>query len=270
MADEYKNIGEILSRKRTELKKELEQISEEIKVSQEYLRAIEEGDFKALPSIIYYKLFVRAYAQELGLDGNQLLEEHDIVDHSAEKIEAEDPGKKVEPKKRRRPESETPLLKIGLILAILVIIVFIIILVFVPHNNNESESSDLNRSQEAVENILDTLPISANDTTNMEESKPAEELPMRLSVLAKDSCWIMVAADGDTVLKNTLQGGARRNYTADYRFLISMGNPNNIELRINDTLLKNISDRGGVVKGFEINRQNKSGLFEIPEDSLAQ
>jgi cytoskeletal protein RodZ len=271
MVDEYKNIGEILSRKRAELNKELEQISEEIKVSLEYLKAIERGDFKALPSVIYYKLFVRAYAQELGLDGNQLLEEHEIEDHSTEKPELDGNGKQGEVKKRRRPESETPLLKIGIFLAIIVIIAFAIIIIFVPRSNQEIETGDSDQADEVIETLPDSQSILAEDTTPVQDTTPVVELPMKLDVyIPGDSSWLVVAADGDTVLGNTLYTGARRSYTADYRFLITMGNPYSVELRINDTLLRDISNGGKVVKGFEINRLNKEDLFYNPEDSLAQ
>jgi len=271
MADEYKKIGETLGRKRVELQKEFEEISEIIKVSPEYLKAIESGDVKALPSIIYYKLFVRAYAQELGLDGNKLLEEYEIEDKSVERNGETDEVKNEDVKNRRRPESETPLLKIGIILAAIVIVVFALIIILVPSDDNNGEPDDMERTEEVTEPVQDTQAVITDKKAVVEESIPVENLPMRLGLLVtKDSCWIAVAADGDTVLENVLHRGARRNYTADYRFQVSMGNPYNVELRINDTLLKDISNKSGVIKGFEINRLNKSDLFYIPEDSLAQ
>ncbi len=270
MPDDYKDIGNKLRQKRKELGKEIDEISEVIKVSSEYLKAIENGDFKALPSTVYYKLFVRSYAQELGLDGNQLLEQFEIEDESVEGDDESVSEKKSAVKKRRRPESETPLLKIGIILAVVVIIVFIIIIILVPREEKKAGTGDLGQTIEKAEIIPDSHSVSLNDTTSVEDTAASIEPPMTLSIFIKDSCWIMVAADGDTVLKNTLQSGARRSYTADYRFLISMGNPYNVDLKINDTLLRDISNRGRVVKGFEINRLNKADLFYIPEDSLVQ
>ena len=271
MPDEYKDIGNKLGQKRKELGKEIDEISEIIKVSSEYLKAIEKGDFKALPSIVYYKLFVRSYAQELGLDGNQLLEQFEIEDESVEGDDGSVSEKKTAVKKRRRPESETPLLKIGIILAIIVIIAFIIIIMLVPHNDKIGRTGNVEENIDTIESNPDSQSLLMQNVAPPEDSTPQPvELPMRLSIFIKDSCWIMVAADGDTVLKNTLQSGARRSYTADYRFLISMGNPYNVDLKINDMLLRDISNQGRVVKGFEINRLNKADLFYIPEDSLAE
>jgi len=270
MPDKYIEIGNSLRKKRIELGKELEEISEAIKVSTEYLKAIESGNFKTLPSIVYFKLFVRSYAQEMGIDGNKLLEEFDDADEALDSEDKFISDKQKPVIKRSRPENETPLLKIGLILAIVVIIVFAAIIIFVPREEQESETGDLGQTDGVTEINSDSQSVLIGDTTALEETAPEVNVPMRLGILIKDSCWIVVAADGDTVLENTLQSGIRKSYTADYRFLISIGNPYNVELRINDTLLRDFSNQGRVVKGFEINRLNKADLFYIPEDSLVE
>ncbi len=271
MQDEYINIGNKLSQRRKELGKELDEISEMIKVSAEYLKAIEKGDFEALPSVVYYKLFVRSYAQELGLDGNQLLEEFEVNDESVEADENSASEKKDDIKRRRRPESETPLLKIGLILGLVVIIVFVIIIIFVPSGDKKPETAALGQNIDTVENIADNQAVPVEDTTTSENSAPLPvELPMKLGITINETSWTLVIADGDTVLNHNLETGSTRSYNADYRFVISMGNPYGVELKINDTLLRDISVRGRPVKGLEINRLNKADYFYIPEDSLAE
>jgi len=271
MPDEYLNIGDKLSQKRKELGKELTNISEVIKVSVEYLKAIEKGDFKSLPSIVYYKLFVRAYAQELDLDGNQLLEQFEVDDESVESDEGTLSEKKEVNKKRSRPESETPLLKIGLILALVVIAVFVIIIMFVPHGEEETVATESTQYTDPVKIVPDEQSDSKEDTISTEDNTPPpEKLPMKLDISINETSWTLVVADGDTVLNNNLETGSTRSYSADYRFVISMGNPYGVELKINDTLLMDISVSGRPVKGMEINRLNKADYFHLPEDSLVE
>ena len=54
----------------------LEEIHERTKINIPYLKAIEEGDFTILP-IPYLRLFLRAYAEEIGGDSQRALEQLD-------------------------------------------------------------------------------------------------------------------------------------------------------------------------------------------------
>ena len=68
MSDFYKELKEL----RLEAGIELEDIHNRTKISLAALRAIESGQFSQLPQI-YIRLFVRAYANEIGADENQIL-----------------------------------------------------------------------------------------------------------------------------------------------------------------------------------------------------
>lgn len=60
-------IGAIFSEERKRKNLTLEEISKATKIREEFLAAIEKGDFKALPSSAYAYGFVRNYAKFLGL-----------------------------------------------------------------------------------------------------------------------------------------------------------------------------------------------------------
>lgn len=68
MSDLYKELKKL----RLEAGIELEDIHNRTKISLAALRAIESGQFSQLPQI-YIRLFVRAYANEIGADENQIL-----------------------------------------------------------------------------------------------------------------------------------------------------------------------------------------------------
>ena len=70
MSDFYKELKEL----RLEAGIDLEEIHNRTKISLAALRAIENGQFSQLPHT-YIRLFVRAYANEIGADENQTLKE---------------------------------------------------------------------------------------------------------------------------------------------------------------------------------------------------
>ena len=67
-------IGGILHAFRKRRGVSLKDVSQVLRIRQVYLQAIEAGRFEDLPGSIYSRGFVRAYAQYLGLDGEQVVE----------------------------------------------------------------------------------------------------------------------------------------------------------------------------------------------------
>ncbi len=66
-------IGEILKTARKKRGLSLKQISEVIKIRQEYLRALENGDYSVFASEVYLKGFLKNYAKFLGIDQKRAL-----------------------------------------------------------------------------------------------------------------------------------------------------------------------------------------------------
>jgi len=68
-----KNVGKILQEARLERKITLEQVSEQTKIRQDVLAALEANDFQRLSSIASIKGFLKSYAEFLGLPSAQVL-----------------------------------------------------------------------------------------------------------------------------------------------------------------------------------------------------
>ena len=78
MAQFYKELKELRLSKEISL----EELEARTKINIKYLEAIEEGDFEILP-IPYLRLFIRAYATEIGGDSDRSLEQLDsFIGHS--------------------------------------------------------------------------------------------------------------------------------------------------------------------------------------------
>jgi cytoskeleton protein RodZ len=74
-------VGALLRTAREATGRNLQSVSQQLRIRSVYLRAIEEGDFGALPGTTYAVGFVRSYADFLGLDGP------DIVRRFREEVE---------------------------------------------------------------------------------------------------------------------------------------------------------------------------------------
>ena len=73
MTEEKLVIGEVLRQAREDQELSLEEVSLATKIKLKYLTAIEEDNWKALPSNVQQKGFTRAYASFLNLDPEPLI-----------------------------------------------------------------------------------------------------------------------------------------------------------------------------------------------------
>lgn len=67
-------LGQKLFRARKKLGVDLEAAERETKVRVKYLEALEEGDYRALPSNVYVKGFLQSYCKYLGVDFSEIYE----------------------------------------------------------------------------------------------------------------------------------------------------------------------------------------------------
>ena len=64
------NIGALIKKTREQKNLTLESLAENLKINKSYLSAIENGDCKSLPEIIYVKAMIRRIAEKLEIDLN--------------------------------------------------------------------------------------------------------------------------------------------------------------------------------------------------------
>ena len=72
MNDSFKKIGNQLQLTRKELGLRTADVARELRISADYLRLLESGDFDQLPAPTYVSGFLRSYGKFLGLDGADL------------------------------------------------------------------------------------------------------------------------------------------------------------------------------------------------------
>lgn len=70
-----KEIGQRLRDARVKKGLSLEDVAEQTRIRQRYLLAMEEGDFGSIPGIVYVKGFLKQYAQTVGLNPQEMLDQ---------------------------------------------------------------------------------------------------------------------------------------------------------------------------------------------------
>ncbi len=95
-------VGELLREEREDQGRTLKEVSASINVGENYLAALEKGEYEAIPGETFIKGFIRNYAIFLGLDGSAMVEEYK-KDRAAftEPAAEREPVKKSQPKARR-------------------------------------------------------------------------------------------------------------------------------------------------------------------------
>ncbi len=286
MSEAHKKIGEKLKARREKLGLSLEDISEDTKTSIEYLQAIEDGNIASFPSNVYYDMFAHSYAKEMELNPDELFEELKMAEEAETEIEPSAKSSQKQPKKEDKKEDKKKgggfsFVKLSAWLGGIIIVIFIAIVVWSVMGNKSQEPSTVQSSENTTTDnehgaaLASQEPSAAVEDSTLQEVKI--EMPeyepvkkMNLQVATSDSCWVMVLADGDTVLNRNLPGGAVRNLSADYRFLISAGNPSVLNLKLDGELLRPLSESGRPYRDREINQMNKKNYLAEPEGSESE
>jgi cytoskeletal protein RodZ len=114
------SLGEELKRERELREISLREISEATKISIRILEAIEKNNFQALPGGIFNRNFLRAYAEFIGLDSENVVRKYHQQFDSSEEHVAATPGMAIAlPGQEEQKNSKT--LPIVLMLILLVV-----------------------------------------------------------------------------------------------------------------------------------------------------
>ncbi|UCD95288.1 MAG: DUF4115 domain-containing protein [Candidatus Zixiibacteriota bacterium] len=256
---DYKSIGDILKKERLRLNRELKDIADDIKITEAYLEAVENGESGELPSLVYYQLFVRSYATELGIDPEELFNELARSEGTAD-------DEKADARRSSKPESDTASAektsRLKVVLwsgAAVVVIALILYFTLLRGGRDEPGASEGHAGDLAA---ADSTSGAGADSA---EAAPEPIPPMKLDINISETSWVLVMADGDTILNRNLEAGSTRNLEADESFVISVGNPKGVEMRMDGTPLRPLSSSGRPVRDLELNRDNIKDFYLIPE-----
>ena len=194
-------VGDILSSARNKSKKDIERIAEKLRIRSRYLEALENSEYDAFPGRIYALGFLKAYAEFLGLD----------VDDLITRYKDEIKGVSEKPVVMPVPERQVilPSLKILSLALVLGVVVWLLWYFFSFSEEKEpalppiSQEEPVVEIQVAVEEKKEE-PKKEEPVVKKEESKAADKKTTtkknRVQLKAKEEVWIEISNDDDTVV----------------------------------------------------------------------
>jgi hypothetical protein len=78
-------------------------------------------------------------------------------------------------------------------------------------------------------------------------------------IRAVEPTWIRVQPDDGRATEETLPPGASREWSAERRFLVTIGNAGGIEITLNGTALPPLGPKGAVIYRLELPQPPASG-----------
>lgn len=243
-------LSERLRAERERQRRTLRDLSDQTKIREPFLAAIERGDFEVLPQV-YVRSFVKTYAAALGIPDAQVTamledalyrDDHDDAPSAPRRQQTS----RADTRQERRPSSDSaPLIQSR------------------PSTERRSLGIKLDRS---IIDLMRTLPLwmwaavgtlltviivalivsgdESDETTGSGpstvvdvESTAAVQDSMILRAEVQDSAWINITADGKISYQAILLPGTTAQWSAMERFEISMGNAGGVVFYRNEQRL---------------------------------
>jgi transcriptional regulator with XRE-family HTH domain len=246
------SLGSYLRALREARQRSLEEMARATRVSVHQLEALECGSFSELPAPVFVKGFVRAYCQFLGESPDEALGRYcDML--------GERPATKGRPPAERSAPawSGSP---IFISLVLLVVFGFGLLAVNLGFRRGPA-LPDLGPGAKAPSpaaippgpGATPAPPVAAADAT---AGSPTVQ---RLLVKALEATWIRIQPDDRGAVEELLPPGATRQWTAEKRFLLTVGNAGGIEIELNGRPMPPLGARGAVIRQLELPRAAAAG-----------
>lgn len=220
-----------------------ESISDVTKINEKYLKQIEEGNWEFLPQP-YVRAFVKLFANEVGLDGQQILREYDrlLVEkaHSLSPLPKEINEIKKSPLERKefkqtyfsqilayfkKYKNESIIIGLALVLLLILVLVY----------SQKSEAIFDESMDDITELPIDSLVISQPDTF---KPMPETEESLELLLRAKEETWVAISVDDSTSMEYTFYPGNSKMWFGKEHFSLRLGNARGVELFLNGQPVK--------------------------------
>ena len=253
---ELASFGEELRREREIRGISLKEIADATKISKRFLEAIERNDHKTLPAPVFTRGFVREYARYLGLSSDEIVNRYNYAAAGDDRIEQSTHLERlVQVQSPQRPKKSIPppYARVDRNVVILAVIVAALGGVFYwamkQRQGTRAAESD---PVAATTSRAAVAPVIPSSTATQ---RPEDAGPLRMTINADSDSWVVLEADGKTVVNERLRRGDERSVEATETFLFkTIGNAAGIRLTLNDIKLPPLGRDGQVLKDHVVDR----------------
>lgn len=230
------SIGAKLKKIRLEKGLSLDDVHKKTKIDLNILRSIEEDSLLNF-SPVYIKGFLKIYCQSLGVEPNDYIPDYKAPRNIVEEFSEV----KEKPKVFLRTEAALKLIK--RVAIILTAVLFITgLFKFGKYVSQPKINKKVTSKPQVTQPAL---------------PKASSFSDIRLTILAKDNCWIKLKSDGKVVFQNTLKKGRSESWQAKEKIELSLSDARAVDLQVNEKLITNLGRKGMALKNIII---TKDGL----------
>jgi cytoskeleton protein RodZ len=238
------SFGERLKREREMREVSLDELTKSTRISQRFLEALENEDWKKLPGGVFGRGFVRTIAGYLGLDEESLLGEYDMARGDISRVNS-------------RPEDRIPstpawipvvaVLLIGVVLAGLIFAGRYAWRRYAAHRQSQSSSPLFRPPQDpsADSATSQTAPAQAIPaTTGATENAVPPIAALDLSVSTSAATRVRILADDTLVFDGELPAGINRHFPANDHLEITAADSSAVLLELNHRVMRPLGPPG--------------------------
>ncbi|MFT9598815.1 helix-turn-helix domain-containing protein [Mesobacillus sp.] len=271
-------LGNILKEAREAKGLSLDELQSITKIQKRYLLGIEEGNYSMMPGKFYVRAFIKQYAEAVGLDPEQLFEQHKNEIPSTYNEELPEQLSRVQSRKSISPETSKVLdflPKILIAIFMIGAIALVWYLIVESAGDGADQPANTDKSKPNFEETQEFTEDSGDDGTGeegaAEEEEPAEEeaepeAPAQELTVASNSgsntvyelksaetfvikivslgqTWVGLSnGSGKTIFQETLVKGKNESRTEDLsneaKAVINIGRAPDTEIYVNDQKLE--------------------------------
>ena len=278
-----KSLGEYLKKERELRGVTIEEIANITRISTRFINALENDDFKNLPSEVFVKGFLRAYTKCVGIDPNEVISIYENI-------------RKIDNKPEIKKDI-TPPLKFNntSIFALTSVIALILITlgggIFYYNNGSKNiaktSTSELPELKAAIEeqpkenteakeelplvqtektideieqkpfieqpeeNNVKTAPVTVTESiAKADEPAEKKQEPLRLVITAIDTIWVSVVADDSATKEAILQPSEKMIFKAKEKFSLTTGNITGTDVMLDGVKISLPKTRSNVLKNY--------------------
>ena len=243
------SFGRYLKAARLEKEIDLENVSAETKIGTSYLLLIEKEDHDRLPADVFVKGFLRAYAQAIEADGDE------VVKRYLESRRAFQETADFDADLRRSDQAYWPrlFLSLGALFGIIVLSVIVISLVYNRPSGDNSElqiPDKIHRDSELqVPDKLhrDISPKNLQVPNLAVEKREQTAEKLLLKIVGVDKTWLKIVTDGQSAREYSLKSGDLLELEASSGYNLLIGNAAGVQITLNGKPVKILGKSGKVV-----------------------
>jgi cytoskeleton protein RodZ len=254
------DVGATLRHARTRKGLTLSQLSRTTKINVGQLEALEMNDFDRLPASIYTRGFLRAYAREVDLDPEEIVDEYlgrevqSLPMQLATSERAQAPRMIAPPRDAvgayHLPEFLMRRLATPIAATVIAAVLLASYLAWASRQGGEDVVANAQTQSEPP-------PSAASPTTTTDATHAANVSAdaLHIDMKVNGPCWLSANADGAPIMAKLLQRGEDQRFEAKDEIVMRVGDPSTVAMAINGVTARSLGSPQVAVT-VQINKHN--------------